>query len=298
ERRNGLPPVVDDLRAFAELLWRHQPQCEGSVMLRENAARPAPPPPPQVRPLAILMYHAIRPERSPITLSLDRFKGQVAALKKGGLRGVTLSEALAARRRSALPPREVAITFDDGYADFATEAWPVLRDAGFRATVFLVTGRLGQDNAWPGQPSSVPTLPLMGRQQVRRLAREGVEFAAHTVTHPRLSTLAPDALARELAFSRQAVEALTDAPCSLFAYPYGDCSPTVRLHVAEHFAAAVGTDPRVAGPAADALCLPRIDATYLNPTGLAGAMYSPMMSAYLALRRAGRGIRNAIIRDR
>jgi peptidoglycan/xylan/chitin deacetylase (PgdA/CDA1 family) len=266
-------------------------------MLRENTARPAPPPAGRVKPLAILVYHSIGRRASPIVMPRERFRGQIAALQRAGLRGVSLGEALTGRRRSS-GRRVVALTFDDGFADFATEAWPVLREAGFSATVFLVTGRLGRDNGWPGQPSWAPRLPLLSRGEVRRLAREGVEFGSHSVSHPWLPTVAPDVAATELALSRQAIEAATGAPCRWFAYPYGARTAALRLQVAEYYSAAVTTELRVASAGDDRYLLPRIDATYLAPALLAGAIYSPAIAAYLAVRRAGRGVRQALLRDR
>ncbi|GIW07007.1 MAG: polysaccharide deacetylase [Dehalococcoidia bacterium] len=266
-------------------------------MLRENTARPAPPPAGHIRPLAILVYHSIGRGASPITMTRERFRGQIAALQRAGIRGVSLGEALTSRRRAG-GRRVVALTFDDGFADFATEAWPVLREAGFSATVFLVTGRLGKDNDWPGQPGWAPRLPLLSRGEVRRLAREGVEFGSHSVSHPWLPTVAPDVAATELALSRQAIEAATGAPCRLFAYPYGALNAALRFQVAEYYSAAVTTELRIAVPADDRYRLPRIDATYLAPALLAGAIYSPAVGAYLALRRAGRGVRRTLLRDR
>jgi peptidoglycan/xylan/chitin deacetylase (PgdA/CDA1 family) len=266
-------------------------------MLRENTARPAPPPAGRFKSLAIVVYHSVGQRASPIMISRERFRGQIAALQRAGIRGVSLGEALASRRRGG-GRRVVALTFDDGFADFATEAWPVLREAGFSATVFLVTGWLGKDNSWPGQPAWAPRRPLLSRGEVRRLAREGVEFGSHSVSHPWLPSQAPDVVASELALSRQAIEAATGAPCRLFAYPYGAWNAAVRFQVAEYYSAAVTTDLRVASSSDDRYLLPRIDATYLAPAMLAGAVYSPAVGAYLALRRAGRGIRRAVLRDR
>ncbi|MCL6647825.1 MAG: polysaccharide deacetylase family protein [Chloroflexi bacterium] len=264
-------------------------------MLQENTARPAPLPLGPTRPLAILTYHSVGVGGSPIRLSLAQFRQQVRALQRAGIRGVSLGEALDQQGRAA--GRLVALTFDDGFADFATAAWPVLREAGFGATVFLVTGRLGSDNAWPGQPRWAPRLPLLSRGEVRRLAREGVEFGSHTVSHLCLAEAPPDVAATELALSRQAIEAATGAPCRFFAYPYGLVTPTLRLQVAEYYSAAVTTELRLAGPADDRYLLPRIDAPYLAPAWLAGALYTPAVGAYLALRRLGRGLRRAVLRD-
>lgn len=267
-------------------------------MLRENPARPAPPPHSRFWPLAILSYHSINSVRSPITISRERFRSQMAELQRAGLRGVSLGEALSQRQRPVPGRRMVALTFDDGFADFATEAWPVLKDAGFGATVFLVTGRLGSNNDWPGQPSWAPRLPLLSRGSVRKLSREGVEFGAHSVNHPWLPALSPDVVSRELDMSRQAIEAATDSVCPLFAYPYGAVTSSLRMQVAEHFSAAVTTELRLATGRDDRYLLPRVDTVYLGYRGLTGAIYHSTVGAYLAVRRAGRGLRRALLLDR
>jgi peptidoglycan/xylan/chitin deacetylase (PgdA/CDA1 family) len=265
-------------------------------MLQENAARPAPLPLGPTRPLAILIYRSVGVGGSPIRLSRVQFRQQVRALQRAGIRGMSLGEDRGQQGRAA--GRLPALTFDDGFADFATAAWPVLREAGFGATIFLVTGRPGSDNAWLGQPRWAPRVPLLSRGEVRRLAREGVEFGSHTVSYLCLAEAPPDVAATELALSRQAIEAATGAPCRFFAYPYGPVTPTLRFQVAECHSAAVTTELRLAGPADDRHLLPRIDATHLAPAWLAGTGYTPAVGAYPTLRWFGCGLRWAVLRDR
>lgn len=107
----------------------------------------------------------------------------------------------------------VALTFDDGWVDNLEVAWPLLQRAGLRATIFLVqdwvvTGVNGQGE-------------FMRPSDVAQLSSEGMEFGAHTVTHPKLDQLDRQRTKEELKQSRLAVEGWTGQPCRFFAFPYG-----------------------------------------------------------------------------
>src|SRR5438477_279294 len=85
---------------------------------------------------------------------------------------------------TALPGRAVLITFDDGYQDFADEAFPLLERHGFPATVFVVTDAAERTSRWDAAYGQAA--PLMGWDEIRELSRRGVEFGSHTQTHPAL----------------------------------------------------------------------------------------------------------------
>ena len=98
----------------------------------------------------VLMYHSVEPYQADpyqVTVSPPRFGQQMHWLARRGLRGVSMRDLLAARAAGA-GKGLVGLTFDDGYADFARHALPVLRRYGFGATMFVIAGRLGGDNAW------------------------------------------------------------------------------------------------------------------------------------------------------
>jgi len=111
----------------------------------------------------------------------------------------------------------VGLTFDDGYADFATEAVPVLLQYGFTATVFVVAGKMGARNDWDWGPE----MPLMPPQEVRDVARLGMEVGSHGVDHRSLSEADADVITLELKSSREILESLLDRPVGGFCYPYG-----------------------------------------------------------------------------
>jgi peptidoglycan/xylan/chitin deacetylase (PgdA/CDA1 family) len=168
----------------------------------------------------VLMYHSVEPYQADpylVTVSPPRFEQQMRWLARRGLRGTSVRDLLAARAAGA-GKGLVGLTFDDGYADFARHALPVLQRFGFGATVFVIAGRLGGDNTWDPEG---PRKPLMGARQVRDLAQAGIEIGSHGLHHIRLPA-ARDALAEEVGGSRRILQEITGEPASGFCYPYGD----------------------------------------------------------------------------
>jgi peptidoglycan/xylan/chitin deacetylase (PgdA/CDA1 family) len=179
----------------------------------------------------ILMYHsvALEPPESTRRLAVlpGHFENQVAYLANNGYTGLTFSDLAEAFRTGApLPERPVVLTFDDGYADFAREAWPTLRRHNFPATVFVTTGWVadaGQEAA--GEPLD----SMMSWAQVAGLSDAGIEMAAHSHSHPQLDQLSEADLRHELGHSKALLEDATDTPVRALAYPFGYSSTRVRL---------------------------------------------------------------------
>ena len=125
----------------------------------------------------VLMYHSVEPYQADpylVTVSPPRFGQQMHWLARRGLRGVSMRDLLAARAAGA-GKGLVGLTFDDGYADFARHALPVLRQYGFGATMFVIAGRLGGENAWDQEG---PRKRLMDAPEVWALAQAGIEIGS------------------------------------------------------------------------------------------------------------------------
>ncbi|GAA2819170.1 polysaccharide deacetylase family protein [Kitasatospora paracochleata] len=168
----------------------------------------------------ILMYHSVADEEEDpylLTVSPDRFAEQMAFLHRSGRRGVSVRELLAARAEGT-DGRLVGLTFDDGYADFARHAVPVLREFGFTATAYVVPDLLGTENGWDVEG---PRKKLLIVDQVTRLASAGWEIGSHGLGHRALPGLPADALAEQTRESRRALEELVGGPVTGFCYPYG-----------------------------------------------------------------------------
>lgn len=219
--RRGERPLFELARSY--YFWRG---VRGAVDDDAEWARLASPGVP------VLVYHRVAAGGDRYAVAPRRFARQMALLRRLGYRVVPLDTLVATWEAGQLPaPRTVALTFDDGYRDNLTQAWPVLGRFGYPATLFFVTGQAGGCNAWD-QGTGRARVPLLTWEQVQRLDRAGFRAAPHTVTHPDLACLDPAAAAFELAESRRQLETQLGRPATLFAYPYGHHNPAVDAAVA------------------------------------------------------------------
>jgi peptidoglycan/xylan/chitin deacetylase (PgdA/CDA1 family) len=190
----------------------------------------------------VLMYHSVEaytkdPYR--VTVHPDRFERQMRWLRSRGLRGTSVAELLAAQAEGRARGL-IGLTFDDGYADFATHVLPVLLRYGFGATVFVVAGQLGGVNAWdePG-----PRKALLTTDQIRAVAGAGIEIGSHSLSHPRLSMLPEGRLRGEVRDSGAILGDVLGREVAGFCYPYGALGAREADAVAEAgyaYACAVG----------------------------------------------------------
>lgn len=215
--------------------------------------------------LPILMYHRIAPGGSDALgryrLAPERFADQLRSLRESGFRSVGFEElGRALRGRRPLPGRAVMLTFDDGCRDFLTDAWPLLRAHGFGATLFVVTDRVGGTNDWDAVYGE--RVELLDWDELRSLSRAGVEIGSHTATHPHLTALSIEEVAREAARSRAAIIRELGVEPAAIAYPYGDVDPGVRrIAGGVGYGYGVTTEGRRASLLDDPLDLPRIEVT-------------------------------------
>lgn len=276
--------------------------------------------------LSILIYHRVLREPDPLfpdEVDAERFDAQMRLLRRH-FSVLTLGRALRMRDAGTLPARALTITFDDGYADNAQVALPILQRHGLAATFFVATGFLDggrmfndsvieclrrttlqhidlHDLGVPAMPLSTPAerraaidalltrvkylalaereaflarlhqlagrphLPgdlMMRSGQVVELHRAGMEIGGHTVHHPILRVLPePDAVA-EIARGRERLQAVTDAPVQVFAYPNGQPGKDygereVAIVRRQGFLGAVSTRRGTATGASDRFQLPR-----------------------------------------
>jgi peptidoglycan/xylan/chitin deacetylase (PgdA/CDA1 family) len=239
----------------------------------------------------ILSYHSICAGRPPLRISPALFAEQMEWLSRNA-RVVPLGGMVEAlTQHESLPPRTLALTFDDGFRDFYTDAAPVLRRFGFAATVFLPTAYCGRTNRWPAQPKWVEEQPLLDWSQILELAGQGIAFGAHGVTHRDLTELPEPDAELEILGSKREIEAQVGGRAEFFCYPYGRWNAGVRELVARHYRGACATVAGVVEPGADPFALPRVDAHYVRHPSLFRALFTGRFLAYVAGRRLIRRLR-------
>lgn len=177
--------------------------------------------------LPILLYHSVDDDPpawiAPFTVSPSAFADQLDALADSGRTPIPAGDVVRALREGKeLPPRAVAVTFDDGFLDFERNALPALQRRAIPATLFVTTGALA-----PLNRSVLPNAAMLSLGQVAELAAAGVDIGAHSHFHQQLDTLAPVAVARELSRPKRILEDALGSEVDLFAYPHGYCGAKV-----------------------------------------------------------------------
>jgi peptidoglycan/xylan/chitin deacetylase (PgdA/CDA1 family) len=241
--------------------------------------------------LPILSYHSLDNSGSVITTSPKWFGQTLAALHSEGFRCINLNEWIEAGRPSV--ERCFAITFDDGLASIRNGAETIAR-FGFSATAFLVTDRMGLDNAWQGQPSGIPVSPLLGWTDLPQLRSAGFQFGAHSCSHPHFKRLDREQIRRQIVESRREIEQETGELCRLFAYPYGEAPHQAREIVRQEFAAGFGTKLGYATDRDPLSEISRVDSYYLRTPAALRRLLDGTWPALLRLLRTARAARRVV----
>jgi peptidoglycan/xylan/chitin deacetylase (PgdA/CDA1 family) len=206
--------------------------------------------------LRILFYHRVSDDRDELAVRPRAFRRQMDHLARDGYRVVDLIALSDLLDAGKLPPRTVALTFDDGFSDVAEHALPVLVEHNFFATVFVAPAVI-DGTATFGWYEEQP--PLLAWDDVIRLDREGtLRFEAHSLTHPNLLSLDYGAATGEILGSKLALEARLGRPVLAFSYPsglYGERER--RLVQTAGFRLAVSCEPGVNRPGVDPFGLRR-----------------------------------------
>lgn len=241
---------------------------------------------------AILTYHSIDASGSVISVDPGRFRRQMAWLAGTGVAVVGLDQLLQDRDDTG---DKVAITFDDAFANFATDAWPVLRERGWAATLFVPTARAGETNVWErGGRWRIPEMPLLDWDALGRLADDGVTLGSHTRTHADLRRAGVGDLAAEVEGSAQDLVERTGRRPRWFAYPYGGSNETVVDAARRVYDGAVTTVLAAVPRDADPHRVPRIDAYYLRGIENLESWSWRRLLLYLGVRRALRRVRGML----
>jgi peptidoglycan/xylan/chitin deacetylase (PgdA/CDA1 family) len=168
------------------------------------------------------MYHSISedPEMGissyhRVCTSPTRFAEQMERLARTGWRGTSLREGLDLLKGNPVDdPRCVAITFDDGFRDFYSHAFPILQQHQFSATMYLPTAYISNSRL------TFKSRECMTWTEVKELHRKRIEFGSHSVNHPVLHGLPWSEIESELSVSKAHIEQEIGEKVESFGYPY------------------------------------------------------------------------------
>jgi len=178
------------------------------------------------RRVVVLCYHSVHPTKEIRSATPAVFEQQVRWLRRHCELVPFGSIASRARIASTDGKPIVAVTFDDGYDDNYTYAFPILKAYEVPAVVFVTTGLVDRDpdvirrfaSAWRVPDDEVTALSW---GQISEMHAAGVAIGAHTRTHPVLATMKAAAAMDEIATSKAALEERLGTAVELFAYPFG-----------------------------------------------------------------------------
>jgi peptidoglycan/xylan/chitin deacetylase (PgdA/CDA1 family) len=180
-----------------------------------------------------LLYHAISDDPpgwiAEYTVSPATFAAHLDVVAASGRVPLTVSQYVDGRREGTLPERPVLITVDDGFADFASNAQPILAERNLPSTLYVTTGALADRRA----DSVLPPAAMLRSTDLAELETAGVEIGAHSRTHRQLDLLPRHAVAEEVSSSRDLLADVLGHRIRSFAYPYGYWRAQVRRLVTE-----------------------------------------------------------------
>ncbi len=164
--------------------------------------------------IPILMYHYVEYNRDKndylrdsLNIQPHVFEEQIITLKQAGYTFVTPAEIYGSNNIKTSKP--IILTFDDGYADFYTDVFPILKKHNAKAISYIVFNFIGRQN-------------YMTQQQINEISKSGlVEFGSHTMNHAWLPGSNIENIEHELTQSKSSLEQLLGVSVVSFAYPYG-----------------------------------------------------------------------------
>jgi peptidoglycan/xylan/chitin deacetylase (PgdA/CDA1 family) len=218
----------------------------------------------------------------------------MAILKERGYRALTLRDLPDELAADGPPPSDarVAITFDDGYRSVYEYAWPMLREAGFPATVYLPTDSIA------AQRRRIHGIECLTWDEAAAMAAAGIEFGSHTVRHAPLADEPESAVQTELADSKAAIEEHLGRPVETFSYPYAfpEAARAFRSRLRDlltraGYRTAVTTLVGTVRPGDDLLCLKRLPVNTWDDDALFLAKLQGGYDWMHALQRAHKRLR-------
>lgn len=216
--------------------------------------------------LRVLLYHRVSDDPDPLALHPRRFRRQMEHLSREGYTGIDVTTALDRLYAGTLKPKQIALTFDDGFKDLQENALNVLTELGFTSTVFVSTDVIDGTARYWWAPEDAA---LLSWDELRALDTEGtMKIEAHSLTHPNLVKLDDEDCRREIGDSKVALEAQLGRESLVFCYPGGFVSSReTDLTRSAGFRYGITCEPGLNVPATNPLLIQRIQVDKTDSVG-------------------------------
>ena len=174
----------------------------------------------------VLEFHKVdgRKEWGITSLAPAKFEKLVSFLQDWDFETVTLREY--SRLLDKPADRKALLIFDDAYESVFDNAVPVLKNAGYTAAIFVITGYAGKTNDW--DVGLGRKFRHLSWEQIKELAGKGYSFGSHTVNHPDLTRLSDGQVEFELRKSKEVLEDKLGQEISALSYPFGRFNSKVQ----------------------------------------------------------------------
>ena len=244
--------------------------------------------------LPILTFHAIDDRPSVTSFSPRVFRHGIARLHENGYKTLRLAEVVNyLKEGKPFPDRSIVITFDDGYRSVFDEAFPVLQQYNMTATVFLTVGEKSNSEL-NGRLPSLGKRQMLCWKEIMEMHQYGIDFGAHTLTHPDLTRLPFEHAQSEILDSKAIIEDTLSAPVSCFAYPFGRYDERILEIVKKHFSYACSDRLGLVSSGSNIYALERVEAYYLRSERLFDIMLTSLFPWYIRACSIPRQIRRAV----
>lgn len=167
--------------------------------------------------ILVLNYHQVQNNFTSLSMPVNQFDAQMDYLVENGYTSISPEELYKGLNGEiSLPEKSVLITFDDGYVDNYTNAFPILKYYGLKATIFVIPALVSKD------------VRYLTWEQLQEMEQSGVTVQSHTLNHRKLEELPDDEIRAELLNSKLILEENLGHAVEFLAYPTG----TYNLHIA------------------------------------------------------------------
>ncbi len=178
----------------------------------------------------VLMYHMVSDHLNKdeskfnrLRVKPEEFEKQLKWLKQNNWNSYTLSELV---KLKEIPEKSVVITFDDGYEDNYKNAYPLLKKYNFKATIYIVLNRFGQnwatDKDLNQSSNELNSEKMLSNEQIKEMINSGlIEIGSHTLDHVNLPKLTKEEKEKQILESKKQIEDIFNIQCLSFAYPFG-----------------------------------------------------------------------------